>query len=222
MSAETILLVLAKAPHPGQVKTRLCPPATPHQAAEIAAAALLDTLATVSAAPNLVAVVALAGDLTGAVREQEIRHAVRELPVLSQRGESLGERIAAAHADAATAVPGRPILQIGMDTPQITTEMLEACRAKLNSTGTDAVLGLATDGGWWILGLRDPLDAQAIADVPTSRDDTGRRTARALRGHGLRVDAVPVLSDVDIAVDARSVAAATPGSRFAAAVSVLS
>lgn len=215
------MLVLAKAPHPGQVKTRLCPPATPHQAAEIAAAALLDTLATVCAAPNLVPVVALAGDLTGAVRGKEIRRALRSLTVVTQRGESLGERIAAAHADAATAVPGRPILQIGMDTPQITTELLESCRVTLNCAGTDAVLGLATDGGWWILGLRDPLDAQAVAGVPTSRADTGHGTALALCRRGLRVDTAPVLSDVDVVDDVRRVATEAPGTRFASAARVL-
>jgi hypothetical protein len=85
----------------------------------------------------------------------------------------------------------------------------------------DAVLGPATDGGWWALGLRDPRAAAAIADVPTSRDDTGERTLDALRAAGLRVQLLPELTDVDTAADAVAVAGVAPWTRFAAAVAAL-
>jgi glycosyltransferase A (GT-A) superfamily protein (DUF2064 family) len=80
------------------------------------------------------------------------------------------------------------------------------------------VLGPATDGGWWVLGLRDPRAAALVADVPTSRDDTGARTLHALRAGGLRVGLLPELTDVDTAADAVAVAAVAPAGRFAAAV----
>jgi glycosyltransferase A (GT-A) superfamily protein (DUF2064 family) len=64
MTGRVLLLVLAKAPHPGRVKTRLCPPADPVQAAEIAAAALLDTADAVA-----VAAAAPGGRFAYAVRE---------------------------------------------------------------------------------------------------------------------------------------------------------
>ena len=84
-----------------------------------------------------------------------------------------------------------------------------------------AVLGPAADGGWWALGLRDPRLARVVADVPTSRDDTGERTLHALRAAGLRVGVLPELTDVDTAADAVAVARAAPWTRFAAAVAAL-
>lgn len=216
-SRPILLLVLAKAPHPGRVKTRLCPPADPVQAADIAAAALLDTLDAVRAVPGL-PVLALAGNLAGCRRHAEITAALDGVPVLAQRGTSLGERIAAAHADAAALAPGSPVLQIGMDTPQIDPDLLSGCAATLRTAGTDAVLGPAADGGWWALGLRDPYTAARIADVPASRADTGNRTASVLRGHGLHLHPLPELRDVDTVHDAAAVASAAPASRFARAV----
>jgi uncharacterized protein len=215
---ELILLVLAKAPQAGRVKTRLCPPATPEQAADVAAAALLDTLEVVRTLPGGRTVVALAGDLAGARRGDELAAALQDVPVLAQRGDRLGERIAAAHADAAALLPGRPILQLGMDTPQINHHLLDICRSRLHTPGVDVVLGPADDGGWWALGVHDPAAASAIAAVETSRADTGARTAQALHRGGFRVAGLPALSDVDTIADAVRVAAVAPRTRFAAEV----
>jgi uncharacterized protein len=220
--ATAALIVLAKAPVPGRVKTRLCPPATPQQASELAAAALLDTLDTVCGIPGVRVVVALTGELRAATRGAELGSALRGLTVLEQRGDSLGERIAAAHADTAAVLPGLPTLQVGMDTPQADAELFELGLAALTTVhGPDAVLGPATDGGWWALGLRDPHRAVLLVDVPTSQPDTGERTLLALRGGRLRVDLLPELTDVDTTADAGAVARRIPGSRFAAAVAGL-
>jgi hypothetical protein len=222
-----VLLVLAKSPVPGLAKTRLCPPATPEQAARIASAALLDTLDAVRAAaglrPGRVSMVAWTGTLADAVRCDELATALDGTVQFSQAGNSLGERIAAAHAEVAARAPGAAVLQIGMDTPQLDAEAMSAAFAPLSTRGgPDAVLGPAEDGGWWALGLRDPRAAAAIARVPTSRPDTGERTLAALRGAGLRVDLLPRLSDVDTAADALAVTAhCRPGSRFATEVNAV-
>jgi glycosyltransferase A (GT-A) superfamily protein (DUF2064 family) len=216
------LIVLAKAPVPGRVKTRLCPPATPRQAAGLAAAALLDTLDTVLGMAGVQVVVALSGELGEAVRGAELKEALSGSIVLAQRGESLGARIAAAHLDTAALLPGLATVQVGMDTPQAGPELYAVALAALTGAGgPDALLGPATDGGWWALGLRDPRRAVLLADVPTSRADTGERTLHALRGGGLRVEPLPELTDVDTAADAEAVAQRIPGSRFAAAVAGL-
>ena len=201
------LLVLAKAPVAGLAKTRLCPPLTPDQAAGIAAASLLDTLDAVCAVPGAVPMVAWTGDLTRARSRDELTRSLRRTVRFPQRGDGLGERIAAAHEDAAGRAPGAPLLQIGMDTPQVRPDDLAAALAPLRAPrGPDAVLGLALDGGWWALGLRDPRAARVIESVPTSRDDTGERTLRALRAAGLTVGLLGELRDVDTADDALAVA----------------
>jgi uncharacterized protein len=215
------LLVLAKAPVPGEVKTRLCPPATPAQAARIAAAAFLDTLDAVLAVPQVIPVVALTGDLGRAVDAAALNARLPALTVLEQRGTTLGERIAAAYADTAAVLGHRPVLQIGMDTPQVDARLLSQCLELLQAEGVDAALGPATDGGWWVLGVRRPELAKLIADVPTSRPDTGARTMAALRTSGTRVLKLPELSDVDTWADAVAVAAQVPEGRFAAAVAAV-
>jgi uncharacterized protein len=217
-----VLLVLAKAPVPGQVKTRLCPPATPDQAARIAAAALLDTLDAILAMPHVMPVVALTGDLADAVDATEVMARLRATTVLAQRGTTLGHRIAAAYADATAMAGDLPVLQIGMDTPQVNARLLGQCLDLLEGDGVDAVFGLAADGGWWTLGVRQSALANLIADVPTSRSDTGARTLAVLRAAGCQVAELPQLSDVDTWEDATKVAAGVPGGRFAAAVAALS
>lgn len=211
------VLVLAKAPVPGRVKTRLSPPLSSVAAAHLAAAALLDSLDAARGVPAGVAVAVLTGVLDRAVERDALHAALRHTAVLPQRGDTLGARIAAAHADAAAALPGRRTLQIGMDTPQVDTALLTESDAVLASRGVDAVLGPATDGGWWALGLRRPADAELVVDVPTSRADTGERTLAALRAAGLRVALLPEVADVDTHADAVAAAAAAPHTRFAAA-----
>jgi glycosyltransferase A (GT-A) superfamily protein (DUF2064 family) len=228
------LLVLAKAPVPGEAKTRLCPPATPDQAARIAAAAFLDTLDAVLAVPDVMPVVALAGDLSRAVSGDALSTRLRATTVVPQRGTTLGQRIAAAHADAAAMAGRCPVLQIGMDTPQADAGLLSHCIDLLDGAGAtpglgtalgvdaalgaDAALGMATDGGWWVLGVRRPELAGLLAGIPMSRADTGLRTLAALHTAGCQVVKLPELSDVDTWEDAVAVARGVPGGRFAAAV----
>ncbi|MDN3354894.1 DUF2064 domain-containing protein [Actinomadura sp. DC4] len=218
---ELVVLILARAPVAGRVKTRLCPPATPAQAADIAAAALLDTLEVVRLLPGGRPVVALTGGLAHAERAAELASALRDVPVIEQRGEKLGERIAAAYEDTAALVPGLPILLMGMDTPQLNHYLLDICRSRLWQPEVDVVLGPASDGGCWALGLRDPSAAYAIAAVETSRPDTCVRVVQALRHKGFRIATLPVLSDVDTMEDAIRVAALAPRTRFASVVSRL-
>ena len=209
---ERVLIVLAKAPVPGRVKTRLCPPATPQQAADLAAAALADTLAAARLVPSAEIVVALDGPPDAALAA-----ALEGTTVIGQRDGLLGERIAAAHADVARLAPGACTVQIGMDTPQVDPDVLDGCLdAVSRPNGPDASLGPAADGGWWALALRDPRHADLVRHVPASRADTGVRTRAALEAAGLCVAALPQLTDVDTMVDAHTVALAIPGSRFAA------
>jgi glycosyltransferase A (GT-A) superfamily protein (DUF2064 family) len=131
-----------------------------------------------------------------------------------QRGEGLAARLANGFAD--TALPGTASLLIGMDTPQVTPDLLAAVAAGLDDH--DAVLGPAHDGGWWALALRDPSHAQALRGVPMSTVDTGVLTVAALAARGLRVGYGPTLRDVDTVSDALAVAALCPHGAFAESV----
>ncbi|MCA1673321.1 MAG: DUF2064 domain-containing protein, partial [Actinobacteria bacterium] len=172
----------------------------------------------VLAVPRAKSVVALTGQLGRAENAATLAVALQGTSVIRQRGSTLGERIRAAHVDAAATAPGVPVLQIGMDTPQADADLLGHCLDILDRPGVDAVLGPARDGGWWALGVRDPALAGLISGVPTSHPDTGARTLATLRAAGCRVAELPELSDVDTAQDAATVAADAPAGRFAAAV----
>ncbi len=125
------VLTVAKAPIAGRVKTRLCPPLSPVQAADAAAAALLDTLGAAAGCRSR-SMVALHGDPEAAQRPQAVRRALALHTVIPQRGNGFAARLVAAHADAGA---DGPVLQIGMDTPQVSTAMLtEAALSLLRLT----------------------------------------------------------------------------------------
>jgi uncharacterized protein len=196
----TALLVIAKAPVAGRVKTRLTPPCTPAGAAALAAAALADTLA--AAARSRLAhrrVLVLDGEPGPWVP--------RGFEVLPQRGDGLAGRLAAAFCDV-----GGPAFLIGMDTPQVTPGLLDAGLRALD--GTDAVFGRALDGGYWAIGLRRA-DPAVFRDVPMSAPTTAEVQRARLAQLRLATAELPALTDVDTIADARRVAAAAPATRFA-------
>jgi glycosyltransferase A (GT-A) superfamily protein (DUF2064 family) len=207
----TTILIVAKAPVPGHAKTRLGPQLTPQQAATLAAAALLDTLDAALAVSTASVVVALTGSLREAPAGRQIAMSLRGCRVIGQRGSTFGERLAHAHLDAAG--PLGPILQIGMDTPQVTPDLLRQSIFTLQD-GVDAALGPAEDGGWWALALREARHARVLAGVPMSTPETHRHTASALSAAGLVIAPLPTLVDVDTAADAETVARSAPGTRF--------
>jgi rSAM/selenodomain-associated transferase 1 len=188
------IIVLAKAPEPGQVKTRLCPPCTPAEAAAIAKASLTDTLAAVAAVPTARRVLALDGSPGPWVPDA--------FEVVAQRAGGLGHRLADAFART-----GGPAFAIGMDTPQLTPALLAHAAGQLRYA--EATLGLAADGGYWGIGLREPHPG-AFTDVPMSTSCTGAVQRERLRGLGLTVRDLPVLRDVDTYDDALAVARLVP------------
>ncbi|MHA7649822.1 TIGR04282 family arsenosugar biosynthesis glycosyltransferase [Mycobacterium sp. ML4] len=201
MNLPVTVLVVAKAPQPGRAKTRLAATVGDRLAAEIAAAALLDTLDAVMATPVAARVVALTGDLDAAANADELRRRLESFTVVAQRGDDFADRLANAHADAGRC--GHPVLQIGMDTPQVSAGLLTQCARRLLQSA--AVLGMALDGGWWVLGVHNPALAGCLRGVPMSQPDTGELTLKALRGSGIEVDLVQRLADVDVIDDVAAV-----------------
>lgn len=217
-SGDFVVLVTAKAPVPGKVKTRLTPPLTPDQAAKLAAASLVDTIMAASLAVDQHrerVVLSMAGALESPVWPTLVDDAAG-CTVIDQVRGGFGERLRDAHERAAALFPGLPVVQVGMDTPQLTPALLQSA-AELMLGGADAVLGPASDGGWWLLGSRSPDVASVLPDVPMSSVDTGRRTHQALVERGLTVAELAQLADFDTYLDAVELRRQCNGTHFAAA-----
>ncbi|HEX3822832.1 MAG TPA: DUF2064 domain-containing protein [Mycobacteriales bacterium] len=206
-TAEVHLVVIAKAPVAGQVKTRLCPPYTLTEAAVLAEAALMDTLDTVAATPAAARTVVLEGAVGPWLPAG--------FSVIPQRGNGLDERLAAGLLDAQHNHRA-PVLLVGMDTPQLTPALLADACDDLMTGDTDAVLGPTADGGWWALGLRH-VDPSLLIGVPMSTPHTYTAQLARLAAHRLKVVKLPQLVDVDDADSAEIVAALAPASRFSRA-----
>ncbi len=194
---------MAKEPRPGRVKTRLCPPCTPLEAAAIAEASLRDTLDVATASAGTV-VLALDGRPGGWLPDR--------VSVIPQRGDGLAARLASAVVDV-----GGPVLVIGMDTPQLSADDLDQAIEALRAPGCDAVLGPAADGGYWAIGLDRP-SGREFDGVPMSEPTTAHDQLGVLERLGLTTRTLPPFRDVDRFSDATAVAAEIPTSAFAAAV----
>ena len=202
------VVVIAKEPRPGAVKTRMCPPLMPEQAAELAEAALADTCRVIACTGAQFRVMALEG--------QPGPWVPPGCDIVVQRTGAFGERLAGAIDDAWSLHP-LPVLLIGMDTPQLDTRLVEGAARALLAPGVDTVLGPANDGGYWLIGTRVPV-AGMFAGVPMSTDHTAAAQLRQLSMLGLTCSLQPTLRDVDTFEDALVVASAAPHTAFARAL----
>lgn len=195
----TTLVIIAKEPIAGKAKTRLHPPLSLRQAAQVAAACLDDTIAAMSVVPASRRILFFDG--------RRVPSSAADLEVVPQPEGTLDERLAWIF-DFCTG----PVVLVGMDTPQLTAADL----APVQSDGgdVDAWYGPAADGGFWALGMREP-QGDLIRGVPMSREDTGALQLGRLVSAGMRVSQLAQLTDVDTIADARIVAAEAPHTRFA-------
>lgn len=191
------VIVLAKRPRPGRVKTRLCPPCSDEEAARIAAAALELTIASALRSTASRLVLACDEDVT-----------VPGFETIRQRGEGLGERLTNAFADV-----GGPAVLVGMDTPQLTPRLIDEALEVIVDGGS--VIGPTQDGGYWGIGLPGESRQDPFARVPMSRADTFEHQIARLRLLGHEPKVLPELRDVDVFADARAVARLVPESSFA-------
>jgi glycosyltransferase A (GT-A) superfamily protein (DUF2064 family)/SAM-dependent methyltransferase len=194
------VIVLAKEPVPGRVKTRLQPVFDPSGAALLAAAAIEDTIAAVRGSAASRRILAWEGN-PSLWREG--------FEVVDQPSGSLNRRLAAAFAAALSAPSDEPALLIGMDTPQVTPLLLDS-----DWEGADAVLGLSDDGGFWAIGLRPGHPTGLFDGIPMSTSRTGSAQLARLFDLGLSVKLLPPLRDVDLPADAELVATQFPGLIF--------
>lgn len=204
MSAGLHLTVIAKAPEEGRVKTRLTPPCTAEQACDVAAAALLDTIDAVDRACDELAGIEVRRVLLCDGEIERWRPAGYDL--VAQRGDGLAARLANGFADLG------PGVIVGMDSPAGGPWLADAVRSV--QAGTD-VLGLATDGGYWIVGLADA-DPSRFDEVPMSTASTGLAQLRRLHAAGRPVRLLPCVRDVDDVDDLVAVAGSAATGRLPA------
>lgn len=204
--AHVSLIVIAKEPLPGKAKTRLIPDLGEAGAAAVATACLADTLWAVAETPAARRVLVLDGAPGDWLPDAGFE-------IIPQREGGLAARLAGAFEDSGAA----PAVLVGMDTPQINGSLLAAAIAALCEEDADAILGPASDGGYWAIGLRRS-DPEVFTDVPMSAETTGDLQRERLRSLGLRWTELEQLRDVDDLDDARAIAAIAPWTRMAEAL----
>jgi len=199
-------VILAKAPAAGRVKTRLTPPLSPEQAADLYACMLDDVLdATARAAERVGWGVVLAVDPPEA-GPALARRAPPGTRVVAQRGGPLGARMGHAVAQAAAA-GALPVVLRGSDSPALAPEALVAAARALDEV--DLVASPDPDGGYSLVGLRRP--APGLFDHPMSHERVLEQTLAAASVRGLRARLLEPGFDVDTAADLARLAAVRAG-----------
>ena len=194
------LLVVAKRPAPGVTKTRLCPPLSGEQAAELFECFLLDTIELIRRVPGVERAVAYLAD--GAAQEEETRRyfsaLAPDMALIAQRGNHLGERLHHLLSDVLASGSGAAVV-MDSDSPTLPPSYLEQAFEILRGP-YDVVLGPCDDGGYYLIGLKQPqprLLCEVQMSTPTVLADTLSLAAQT----GLRVGLLPAWYDVDTAAE---------------------
>jgi len=201
LGALCALAVMTKAPHPGRVKTRLVPPLTPVDAAELNKCFLRDTAAAILTACNQ----------AGTEKETSARGVAVYTPadaasayedvlppdflLLPQRGEGFGERLCLAAADLFRCGFGSVCL-IDSDSPTVPAENFAEAVRLLRDTGDRTVLGPSDDGGYYLIGLKS-VHSELFDKIDWSTERVLEQTAQRAQESGLEIKFLPTGFDVD-------------------------
>jgi rSAM/selenodomain-associated transferase 1 len=196
------LAIMAKAPRAGAVKTRLCPPLRPPEAAELARCFLLDTVERVRQIVGVQPIVAYAP----AEALAQFEEAAPGFVLLPQRGRDLGERQRHLVEDA-LGLGLQAALLIGTDSPTLPRECLDEAVSLVMARDVDVVLGPTEDGGYYLIGLRTPSPA-LFEGIPWSTPTVLSRILERAQRLGLRVACLPTWFDVDTGADLERLRAA--------------
>lgn len=192
------LIVFARYPRPGRVKTRLVPPLSHHEAAVLYTAMLCDSLRGYRSLPQVEPSLFVADPddcepLGRLLREQGVIDAPGDLPIRAQRGNDLGERLSAAFADMFAEGPG-PVAVVGTDHPSLPLAYLSDLFAAL--ADHDLALGPAEDGGYYAMGLGRP-QPELFREMPWSTPELFGRTLERAGTLAMRTAILPEWYDVD-------------------------
>lgn len=194
--------IVSKCPVPGLVKTRLCPPLGPEQAARLADAMLRDAVARCRASREFATLLCFAP----AEEEAWFRAAFPGLPLRPQRGHGLAERLANLFEEVLEGGPATSLVAIGGDQPLVDTGRIVAAHAALEA-GADCVLAPDQGGGYALVGTRRSVP-ELFRGVPMSSAGTLAATLDVARGLGLAVQLQEPCDDVDTGADLQRLLAA--------------
>ncbi|HEY7542414.1 MAG TPA: TIGR04282 family arsenosugar biosynthesis glycosyltransferase [Methylomirabilota bacterium] len=202
---------MAKAPSPGAVKTRLCPPLREAEAAALYRCFLVDKIAAVRTLTGARPVIAYTPDDAQA----EFAALAPGFALVPQRGPDLGARLhstlasllAAGHAGA---------IAVDSDTPTLPREFLQRAVDSLLRPGPDVVLGPTEDGGYYLIGVR-AAHRSLFDDMPWSTSAVREITLRRAAAAGLQTACMPAWFDVDTPDDLRRLQTELDGGASAAA-----
>jgi rSAM/selenodomain-associated transferase 1 len=186
------MAVMAKAPRPGKVKTRLQPPLTPEEAAALNICFLRDTtrnLAGLAGAQGLISYTPVGDE---ALFDNLLPDTFALIP---QRGDAFGERLLASAEDI-LACGFAAVCLIDSDSPTVPTSAFEQAVVALQAEGDRIVLGPSDDGGYYLIGLKQP-HAEPFARITWSTGSVFEETLARCTEAGLEVVTLPTWYDVD-------------------------
>ncbi|SNB47926.1 TIGR04282 family arsenosugar biosynthesis glycosyltransferase [Geobacter sp. DSM 9736] len=189
------LIIFAKHPRPGRVKTRLTPALLPEEAAELYRCMLLDTLELVKPMRRQ-SVLFFEPDIDACSYFEEV---APELERMAQRGKDLGERM----EDAFRQIFDRGSMAaaiIGTDSPHLPRHYLEEAFLLLKDDAVDAVFGPATDGGYYLLAMKT-LHRELFCGIAWSSSSVLKKTIEKATAAGIRFALLPEWHDLDTAED---------------------
>jgi uncharacterized protein len=219
MSNTIAVAIMAKAPRPGTVKTRLCPPLLATEAAALYRCFLLDKIHAVGTLVDARPMVAYTPDDARA----EFDALAPDFSLIAQRGPDLGARLHATLAGLLAAGHAGAIA-VDSDTPTLPVDFLQQAVECLIRPGPDVVLGPTEDGGYYLIGVR-VAHRELFDAVPWSTPDVLEVTLRRAAAAGLRATCLPSWFDVDVpedlerlraTLDSGSAATASQTARFLA------
>jgi rSAM/selenodomain-associated transferase 1 len=192
------LVVMAKAPVPGTVKTRLVPPFSFEEAAELYRCLLLDQIDNLNSFRDADLFLAFSPDEAASFFKEIVPAGFACFP---QRGEDLGERMN--HAFIELSNKGyKHIAIIGGDLPAFPQRFLEEAFVRLERSETDVVLGPSRDGGYYLIGMNRPIP-EIFEEITWGSDSVLSSTIQKLSKLGLKPHLLPLWFDIDTPEDLR-------------------
>ena len=195
VAARRAVIVMAKRPVAGNTKTRLTPALSPQQAADMYERLLLDTLANVQARDDCTTIIAI----DAAESADYFTTIASSAPQLEQIGDALGDRLNTV-LTAGLSEGYAAVFALSSDSPDLPASHLDDAFAALDRDDVDVVVGPTEDGGYYLIGWKQPW-ATMVTDVKMSTPDVLADTLAIASGLGAKVHLAPRWYDIDDPVD---------------------